>query len=205
MIVLYSGLPGGGKTTDVARLIYRWLHVYKRPVIANFKFNAKACNPKGRGDFLYMDNKDITQDFLIDFSEQYLKYWGLKKVVEEEILLVLDESQLLFNSRAWHNQDRMGWVSFFSQHRKLGYRVILIAQDAIMLDKQIRVMIEIEKKHAKAKNMGLTGLIISLPFRGNLFMVRDIYFPSQDKLGISFFAGNNFYYKLFDSYTRFSA
>ena len=36
---------------------------------------------------------------------------------------------------------------FFSQHRKLGYRVILVAQFSEMIDKQIRALIEYEYIH----------------------------------------------------------
>ena len=41
--------------------------------------------------------------------------------------------------------------SHFSQHRKLGYRVILIAQFDRMLDRQIRSVLEYEYIHRKVR------------------------------------------------------
>ena len=71
MISLYSGTPGSGKSLHVAEVMRRWLHQYKAPVIANFDFKASACREKGWGSFLYVNNQQLTPDFLIYFSERY--------------------------------------------------------------------------------------------------------------------------------------
>ena len=96
MINLYSGTPGSGKSLHVADIMYRWMHQFKSPVIANFPFRAKACRPKGFGSYLYVQNSDITPEFLIYFSEKYKEVRGWSNVPEEHILLVIDEAQILF-------------------------------------------------------------------------------------------------------------
>ncbi|MBF0644877.1 hypothetical protein HTZ97_13690 [Desulfuromonas acetoxidans] len=55
-------------------------------------------------------------------------------------LLLLDESQLLFNSRDW--QKNMDWIVFFSQSRKKKWDIMMVAHNLEMIDKQIRDFIE---------------------------------------------------------------
>ena len=71
MISLYSGTPGSGKSLHVAERIYTKLGA-GRPVIANFPVNLdkiKRC----RGDFLEVDNDELTPALLMDFSDEYFR------------------------------------------------------------------------------------------------------------------------------------
>ena len=161
MIDLYSGTPGSGKSLHTADVISRWLHQVRAPVIGNFSFNAAACHPRGWGSYLEVNNLMLNPEFLEYFSEKYKRLRGWQTVPEEHILLVIDEAQLLFNAREWNKGDRAGWISFFTQHRKLGYKVILIAQFDRMLDRQIRSVIEYEHVHRKVKNVGTFGKLFN--------------------------------------------
>ena len=78
-------------------------------------------------------------------------------MIEDQILLVIDESQLIFNARDWQKAGREKWLSFFSQHRKYGYHIILVAQFDRMIDRQIRSLIEYEYVHRKVGNYGIKG------------------------------------------------
>ena len=205
MINLYSGTPGSGKSLHVADIMYRWMHQFKSPVIANFPFKAKACKPRGFGSYLYVNNSDITPEFLIYFSEKYKSIRGWQVVPEEHILLVIDEAQLLFNAREWQKSNRASWISFFTQHRKLGYRIILIAQFDRMLDRQIRSVLEYEYLHRKVKNIGLGGKVLSILSGGGLHICVKIYKPLNEKVGREFFKANKRLYSLYDSYVRFDA
>lgn len=205
MIELYSGTPGSGKSLHVADLIYRWVHLFRSPVICNFGFNFKACHERGFGSGLIVDNSKIRPDFLIDFSEQYRILRNWKSVPEETILLVIDEAQILFNAREWQKGNRAEWISFFTQHRKLGYRVVLIAQFDRMLDRQIRSVIEYEHIHRKVKNIGRGGFIFNLVAGGNLHVCVKKYKPLDEKVSSYWFKGNRFLFSLYNSYTRFSA
>jgi len=71
--------------------------------------------------------------------------------------LFLDEAQLLFNSRDW--QKNKGFIEFFTQHRKLGWDVTLVAHDISMIDKQIRALIELESRARNLSKCKLFGLI----------------------------------------------
>lgn len=197
MIYLYSGTPGSGKSLHVARDIRDRLGARKLPVIANFDINPKT---KGFERFTYLPNSDLHPDYLLMFAQDF---WGNRPVKEDSILLVIDEAQLVFNSRAWNHGDRMAWIEFFSQHRHFGYKIVLVAQFDRMLDRQIRSLVEIEVNHRKLGNMGLKGLLLSLPFRGRLFAAVSYYYGLREKVGLEFIPPRRAYFRLYDSYARF--
>lgn len=142
MIYLFSGTPGSGKSYHAVVNIKSWLKRQKL-VIANFPINYKGA------EFIYLDNDEITVDYLVGFAKEYHE-----PNKEGQTLIVLDEAQLIFNSRNWNSQasNRMDWIKFFSQHRKLGFTVILIAQFDRMIDRQIRCLVEYEVAHLKVNN-----------------------------------------------------
>lgn len=205
MIELYSGTPGSGKSLHVARVMHDWMTRWKSPVIANFAFKAKACKSRGYGSFLEINNSQLDPYFLEYFSERYKEIRGWKSIPEEHILLVIDEAQLLFNAREWNKQNRAAWISFFTQHRKLGYRVILIAQFDRMLDRQIRSVIEYEHIHRKVKNIGIWGFIFNAVAGGSLHIDVKVYKPLEEKVSSDWFKGDKYLYSLYDSYTRFDS
>lgn len=198
MIFLYTGSPGSGKSLHAVSDILRYL---KRdcPVIANFAINGEVT--KHPEMFRYGDNKQITPAILEETSKMYWSAVG-GRVQEERLLLVLDECQLIFNARDWRNN--RGWISFFTQHRKMGYRVILIAQNMEMLDKQIRPLIEYEYKHRKMTNAGVFGAIVSF-FMGSRFLYRKEWaqvrhFGKGASVGWQFGQYNRKVYRAYDTF-----
>lgn len=198
MIHLYSGTPGSGKSLHTARDIRDALRIRKIPVIANFDVNHSLRNYDRL--FTYLPNDRLDPSFLEDFARNW---FAGRKVREDSILLVIDEAQLVFNSRAWQHGQRMDWIQFFSQHRHFGYKVVLIAQFDRMIDRQIRSLIEIETNHRKLGNFGMKGLILSLPFRGRLFLGVSYYYGLKEKVGTCWLLPRRAYFKVYDSYNRF--
>ena len=147
MIELYSGTPGSGKSLHTAKEIRTRLRTFKRVIIGNFYVNTKAIR-HCKGTYLFVMNDRLTPDRLLQFSRKLSRHLG-RRLKEGEILLIIDEAQLLFNSREWQNISRQGWRSFFSQHRHYGYDIILAAQFDRMLDRQVRCLIEYEEIHRK--------------------------------------------------------
>lgn len=205
MIEIYTGTPGSGKSLHVADVMKRCIEWFGCPVIANFEFRAKALRPKKFGSFLYVPNKKLTPALLIRFSKEYKQLRGMEHVPEDHILLVIDEAQIIFSNRQWQRDDRAEWVSFFTQHRKLGYKVIMIAQDIEMIDKQMRACIEYEQIHRKVKNIGIGGMLMNLFSGGNLHVVVKVYVPLNEKVGSEFYKADKRLCILYDSYTSFSA
>lgn len=202
MITLYSGTPGAGKSLHLASRLYNWMHFKNAPIIGNFYCDFKSIK-KPKGQFLYLDNSELTPARLIKFSEEYSEKIG-RRVKEGEILLVIDEAQLLFNSREWVKTDRAEWCSFFTKHRKLGYEVVLVAQFDRMLDRQIRSLIEYEWIHRKVSNFGIQGKLLSMFCGGRLFVAVKVWYPLKEKVGSEFFFYRKKYSDIYDTYALFS-
>lgn len=151
MIWLYTGTPGSGKSYHaVYDIIKKLKQKEKNKVISNFGLNfdnqRKKYKKQMYNNFIYLDNSEMTVDFLIDFA---IKNHEIG--VENQTLVVIDEAQIIFNSRTWNieHDNRMRWIKFFSQHRKFGYNFILVTQFDRMIDRQIRSLVEYEVSHMK--------------------------------------------------------
>jgi len=153
-----------------------------------------------RAAFTYCPNDEMTPEFLIQYSRQR---FGDKAPKEGSILLVIDECQLLFNAREWQQSGRARWLSFFTQHRKLGYDIILIAQFDRMIDRQIRSLIEYEYIHRKMSNFGWQGFLMSLVFGGKTFIAVKRWYPLGEKIGSEIFHARKSLYRIYDSYATF--
>lgn len=181
MVRLYSGVPGSGKSLHVTRMILLSLWA-GRDVISNYPIKfTKRETKKGYPDrFFYVPEERITVPNLMQFAT-YQGY--LEKKKEGQCLVVIDEAGGRFNCREYGKSDRMEWVKFFSQHRKFGFDVTLVAQNDRMLDRQIRAMVEIEYKHRKAQNM-YWWLKLS-PWK--LFVAVEYFYGLKLKTDVAFF------------------
>lgn len=198
MIYLYSGTPGSGKSLHMARDIMVKLK-RKHGVIANFPINTNKLKKgifrkPGFGKFTYIDNSELTADFLKEYAYKHHKIGK-----EGQTLVCIDECQVIFNAREFSRKDRMEWVKFFSQHRKLGYNIILISQNDRMIDRQIRCLIEYEYKHRKANCFGFIGMLIPVP----LFVSVIYWYGIREKIGTEFFTYRKKLSTLYDSYALF--
>ena len=200
MITLYSGTPGSGKSYHAARDIIKR---YRRGggLIANFPLNLpKHISPKDDFRLSYWDNSDITPQRLAAYALKYHKMG-----VEGQTLVVLDEAQVIFNCREFNAKDRKDWIKFFTQHRKLGFNILLITQNDRMLDRQIRALIENEVKHRKLNNYGFGGGLLQLLTFGSTWFIAIEYWYGGNKLLLS---REVFRYKqrvaaIYDSYRMF--
>lgn len=191
MIFCYTGKPGSGKSLDVCADIKRYCKRGKY-VIANF--------PVKGYDVKYISNNEISPRAVLDFVD------GLRrdkfKHSEDEFLLVLDECQMIFNARDWLSNSKKGWIEFFTQHRKLGFKVILITQNIDFIDKQIRTCIEYEVVHRRCSRFGLFGLVMGLLFGDFLAICR--WYGVKGNLYSYHFRYNPELARMYDTYMMFS-
>lgn len=202
MIYLYSGTPGSGKSYHATYDIYFKLKRNERKknkfihrVISNYGLDVDTEH------FYLLDNSEITTQYLYDFARK-----NHLPRVEGQTLLVIDEAQILYNSRDWNsstrdkekqNKDtRMDWIKFFSQHRKFGYNVILVAQNDRMLDRQIRALVEYEIAHMKMNNY-----FMILPF--TVFLAVTRWYGQRMKLDHQMILYRKKIANLYDSYGFF--
>lgn len=200
MIYLYSGTPGSGKSLHQAKDIYNAIRKGV-PVIANFDIKYDKI-PSAKGEFSYLDNEMLKPSLLIEYSKIYFKTHRFR---EGTIKLYIDECQLLFNAREWQATGRKEWLSFFTQHRKYGYDIYLIAQFDRMIDRQIRSLIEYEFIHRKCINYGFWGGFFALLSGGNLFVSVEVWYPLKQKIGSHFFKAHKRYYQLYDTLNTFGS
>jgi zona occludens toxin (predicted ATPase) len=195
MIYLYSGTPGSGKSLDCARMIYYTLK-RKRPVICNFEINTQYVDNADL--FTYVRNDELTPEFLMDYANEYFKG---RKVKEGAITLVIDECQMMFNSRDWSKADRQGWNTFFQIHRHYGYDIVLIAQFDRMIDRQIRSLIEYEIVHRKVSNFGWKGKFLCvLMLSPVLFVRKKVWYPMKERCDAQYFRAHKKFYRLYDTF-----
>lgn len=209
MILLYSGTPGSGKSYHATRDIYDALVYKKIPVISNFGINTEGMKDYAQRNFNYVENRSLTVDYLVSFA---VDYWAGRPFREDGILVVVDECQIIWNSRTWQDgasskkygeSSRMKWLEFFSQHRKYGYKIILIAQDDCMIDKQFRSLLEYEINHRNCSKYGLFGILLNILLLGRHFLAVRYYYGKKDRLDSSFIRFRRKYTKLYNSYKAF--
>jgi len=201
MIVLYSGTPGSGKSLKAAYELISWLKM-GRSAICNFPidenyFDRQKKRGKKIGNCIYKNNQDLTVDYLKQYAkENHVPYR------ESQTLVIIDECAAMFNSRSWDMKDRMEWIYFFQQHRKLGYNIILISQHDRLIDRQIRAFIETEYKHRAVKNYKTFGWLLSL-ICGGLFISIEYWYGTRLKCSSEMFLLHRKKAKIYDSYRIF--
>lgn len=196
-IYLYTGTPGSGKSLHTAKLIVQTLRYKRLPVVCNFPINEDT---RGYERFSYVDNTHLTPSYLYDFAASY---WAGEPVKEDYILLVVDEAQLLFNSREWGQKNRMEWIEFLSQHRHYGYKIVFIAQFDRMIDRQIRSLVEYEYVHRRLGNLGWKGKMMALFAGGELFICSKRFYGLNVFIGAEYMRKHKKYFRLYDSYSTF--
>jgi len=86
-------------------------------------------------------------------------------------VMVLDEAHNWINARTWDSDEtgktagkgeavrrRLAIVRFFSQHRKLGWNILLITQDEANIDRQVRSLFEYHVKLKNVRNFKVMGV-----------------------------------------------
>lgn len=191
MIYLYSGTPGSGKSLHSIRDIKFKLE-HGGNVISNFPVAIERI--KNKGNFVYLENKNLTVPFLMDYAVK-----NHVRGKENQTLLVIDEAQALFNPREYTRADRKEYNHFFSIHRHIGYNVILITQNDRLLDRQIRCLLEYEIKHRKINNFKTIGQLLPL----KTFACIRYWYGVNEKIDTSFFVYTKKLGRLYDSYRLF--
>lgn len=203
-IDLYSGTPGSGKSLHLAREILDYCRLPKnRLVISNFDVDrSKLKNPDR---FICLENDEITPDYLIKVGLERLPMWDNYSQLENSIILIIDECQLMFNARSWNESGRKDWIKFFTQHRKLGYKILLVAQFDLMIDKQIRSLIDIQYVHRKLSDLGVVCKLLKIITRSDIFIAIEIFYPIKMKTGSRLFRAHKKYYSLYDTCNLFNS
>jgi zona occludens toxin len=202
-ITVFTGTPGSGKSLHATSEIYITLRHRKRNIIANFPLREEMFQNEKNfwtgkkvnllKKFYYCSNSLLDVRFLVKFAFKYHEPYK-----ENQTLIVIDEAQTIFNCRDYANPDRKLWNKFMQQHRHLGFEILLITQDITSIDKQIRNIVEYEIKHRKVNNFGI-GMFLPV----QTFICINKWYAGKAKSGLSFFALNKKFIKMYDTYKMF--
>lgn len=188
MIEVMQGTPGSGKSAvSVARAIMhlkkggvvacnfsltnQWAEtVAKNTIIYRLLYAVRSYFPGAAEKYLYKKATSLYSRFYhvdsltairtinpVQEAVGLYKYTG--KYSEGSGLLILDECQLIFNSRKWDKN--FDWIEFFTQHRKLGWNVSMIAHTIDMIDAQIRPLAEFETRFRNMQKIRIP--VVGLP------------------------------------------
>lgn len=200
-----TGIPGSGKSLRAAEIIYWKLRTHQ-PVICNFDIN-RAYPELDYDCFILVDDYEVSPSFLRDFAQNYFVD---RPIREGAITLILDEcaSPVLFSCRTWQNKNRPNWITFFQQHRKMGFECYLITQDINNLDKAIRAVIGYEINFRKLNDLPFIGAFFNI-FRRPMIIGVKYYLPLKTtfkrsaRVGSDFTFGLKKYMNLYDTFALF--
>lgn len=199
MVYLYTGTPGSGKSLHMARDIVNFCDYGKEKyVIVNFPVRLDYIKHPER--LLMVEQEDLTPQAIVRAAFQF---WGGRTPQEGRIKVFIDEAQLIFNSREWNKEGRKDWITLFTQHRKLGMDIYLVAQFDEMIDKQIRSLVEYHVIHRKITNFGVIGAILKW-FTDGLFIAVYKWYGIDEKTSQEYFLAMRKYTRIYDTLTLFS-
>lgn len=169
MIALVTGPPGSGKSYYAVRKAADSLEkgkfvITNVPMVPDWHERVADRHPlrwmlPGRRSALKARWRGRVLHIGDDFSQ--LRKVRLKGAGEGRGVVVLDEAHVWMNSRLWRDDDRLDIVNWFSQHRKLGFDVYLITQDANNIDRQVRALFEYHVHLRNLKKMKVAGVPVS--------------------------------------------
>lgn len=181
MITFFSGTPSSGKSYEAVQRVLIALRFGKH-VIANFpfKFTEKEIKRGYQDRFHYVPNNEFTIEMLLIYA---IDNDMIKKRAENQVLVVYDEAGGKFNPKATRS-DLTEWIDFFSQHAKIGFNIILVAQSRAMIDRQVYQMFEYEVKHRKINRFG-PMFLLSI-FGITIFVSIEYWAQVREKVGLDF-------------------
>jgi len=138
MIVVFTGLPGSGKSLKLAdtliRVLYRNKHYYEKQM-KKFDKGLLEVEPVKRRLFT---NLQFTAPVHDEFPG-YIEYWkDLRQLTPlRDVDVAIDEIATYFDARLWEtlSLEMRRWLA---QHRKFGIEIYGTAQDFAQTDKAFR-------------------------------------------------------------------
>lgn len=163
MIEVLQGVLGSGKSAVATAM--SMMHLKKGGVVAcNFSLVDGWADAVASHNLIARFSPEYRYDLATSLHKRFFRVKSLNAIEtirpkelaiglnktkegryqEGQGLLILDECQLIFNARKWEKNEQ--WIRFFTQSRKLGWNVILIAHTIDMIDSQIRPLCEYESR-----------------------------------------------------------
>jgi len=151
MIVVFTGLPGSGKSLKLADTLVELLYRNRKTYVRNRKrFDEGKAYTLARKRVLWTNLKftpKVEEEFGVcqhDFTSDhecsaYIHYWvDLKQLTPlRDVDIAIDEIATYFDARLWETLS-LEMRRFLAQHRKFGVEIYGTAQDFAQTDKAFR-------------------------------------------------------------------
>ncbi len=191
MLSVYTGFPGSGKTLHAVSIIYA--HVMgKAHVVSNIDLKfPKNQEYYHHRDYTWFQNVENVRSFALDHLDDKYK-----------LLFVVDEAQVIFDSRGWNTPGRMEWNVFFSTHRHYKCDMILITQSSASLDKRVRANMEFQQQHVNVKNASRLAHMVLQFIPDFMFIANKFYANTRERISSSWIFSRRKYTRLYDTFDR---
>jgi len=138
MIIVYTGLPGSGKSLKLASVLTEVLHRNRRFYHKQLKLYDKGLLEKEPVKRILWTNLQFTQKVHDEYGD-YIMYWtDLRQLTPlRDVDVAIDEIATYFDARLWEtlSLEMRRWLA---QHRKFGVEIYGTAQDFAQTDKAFR-------------------------------------------------------------------
>lgn len=138
MIVIFSGLPGSGKSFKLAQTLVEVLYRNKKYFEKQLRLYNEGIRPDYPVKRQLWTNLQFKPDVEAEF-EGYFEYWtDLRQLVKlRDVDVAIDEVATYFDARLWEtlSLEMRRWLN---QHRKFGIEIYGTSQDFAQVDKSFR-------------------------------------------------------------------
>jgi hypothetical protein len=137
MIVVFTGLPGAGKSLKLADTVITVLYRNRSWYLKQLRLFKKGLIQKPSPRILYTNlamSGEVEREF-----HGFIRYWiDLRQLVQlRDVDVVIDEIATYFDARQWENMS-LEVRRWLAQHRKFGIEIYGTAQDFAQADKSFR-------------------------------------------------------------------
>ncbi|MCI5157301.1 MAG: hypothetical protein D3906_02485, partial [Candidatus Electrothrix sp. AUS1_2] len=139
MIRVVEHLTEGGVVGLNFRLTEDWAYILAmhHPLVADGSKTLQEVAESVYRRCFFIGDPHTLQDLVDDYNSRCIGKAADR--LEHRILVVIDEAQLYLNAREWRKN--APWIQLFTQHRKMGLDLILIAHHIKFIDSQARELI----------------------------------------------------------------
>jgi zona occludens toxin (predicted ATPase) len=144
-LLLLTGVAGTGKT----------LYALQKYIIPELRKGGKVYS---NIDGLILSRVSYLFDIdIIDLERSYFvlknpgRFW---QEIPQNAMVVIDESQNVFNNRNWQSEDNNGCIKYLMEHRHYGHQVIFVTPHIDALDAGVRRVCEFTYKHKSFSMLG---------------------------------------------------
>lgn len=155
MIIMFTGLPGSGKSYDAIRKLCDNLRM-GRVIYSNIEgLEDQDCREHIKALTGLSDYELHNQLRLLSISsDAQFNVYNFHSFAEHGSLIMIDEVHKHYSNREWQSQKNNDLANWASTHRHYGYDVVFITQNTVKVDSHVRSLVEWTYRFRKINFLG---------------------------------------------------